>query len=159
MNDGANSRKPAGKFNAGFDTRSSAVAGAALELHVERRQILIELIEAPRADDRRRHAGLRLHPGERDSRRRRAELAGDANELVDDRVVPFGQRRRDALAAIGRRRAFSRVYLPVSTPPRERRPRRHAEAELPRHRHQVAFDRPLDERVLDLNAPITGVQP
>ena len=56
-----------GKLSVGLDSRSSEeVVGR--ELHIERGQILVELLQPSRADDGGRHARPSLHPGQRNAR-------------------------------------------------------------------------------------------
>jgi hypothetical protein len=49
----------------------------AREFDVEGLQAVLELPESSRADDRRRYAGLRLSPGQRDARDRTLVRLGD----------------------------------------------------------------------------------
>jgi hypothetical protein len=115
-------------------------------------QVLIELVEAPGPDDRRRHARPCLHPGESDGGRRRVDFASDPDQLVDDGVISFGQRGRHSLASSGGhgRRVLAGV-LSSQHGAGKGRPRRHADAEHTGHRNQVAFDRPLGQRIRDLD--------
>jgi hypothetical protein len=131
MNDGANARKPAGKFRAGFETRFKASTRAASSVTSSAAQVLIELVEAPGPDDRRRHARPCLHPGESDGGRRRVDFASDPDQLVDDGVISFGQRGRHSLASSGGhgRRVLAGV-LSSQHGAGKGRPRRHADAEL-----------------------------
>src|SRR3954454_4766758 len=65
--------------------RDELVAGGAQlvgEREIARRQEALELVEALRADDRRRHAGLLLRPHRREQRRLPAVLAGQRREGV-----------------------------------------------------------------------------
>jgi hypothetical protein len=75
----------------------------------------------------------------------------DAHQFVDDREIALGEKRFHAIAAIGihRRRVRARVFSGQHAATK-RRPRRDAEAELRRHRRQVAFDRALDQRIFNL---------
>ena len=56
------------------------------EFDAERLEIVLELRESSRADNRRGHTRLRLNPGQRDARDRALMRLGDDLQLVHDRV-------------------------------------------------------------------------
>src|SRR5882757_2429511 len=61
------------------------------EFDVERLEVVLELCEPSRADNRRGHAGLRLNPGQRDAGDRARVRFGDDVQLVHDRVGLLGE--------------------------------------------------------------------
>ena len=56
-------------------------------------------------------ARLCLQPRQRDGRRRRVELAGDAHELLNDHERPLVERRRDPRTRSSRRYRAALVLL------------------------------------------------
>ena len=77
----------AGKFSVGVDSLSSDATCAGVSATSSAGEVLLELIQAPRADDRRGDTRPALHPRERDRRRVGAQFLGDRDQLVDDRVA------------------------------------------------------------------------
>ena len=97
--------------------------------------------------------GWRVDPGQRDARDRGLVRLGDGLQLVDERVGLLVEEGIDERAAIGPAcRPFLRGVLAAEHAALERRPRRDAEAQLARHRHQLLLDGALEQRVLDLQA-------
>ena len=104
-----------------------------------------------RADDRRRHARPTLDPRERDARHGRAQLLRDPLHDVEQIERAVIEVVRDARAAPRLVLALVRaLVLAAERAAPERTPRRDAEAELLRHRDELALDRALEERILDL---------
>src|ERR1700730_3388498 len=127
------------------------------EFDVERLQVVLELCEPSRADDCRGHAGLRLNPGQRDSRDRALLRLGDDAQLVQDRVGLLGEDgvRDEAAIWLDLAGVVSRVFA-AEYAALEGRPRRNADAELASHRHELLLDGPLEQRVLALQPDERG---
>ena len=57
------------------------------QLHIDRAERFVEAVPPPRADQRHDVVALRRDPGDRDLRRRGADLAGDRAQLLDQRQI------------------------------------------------------------------------
>src|SRR5712692_2041382 len=123
------------------------------ERDVERLEVVVQLRQRARAEDRRCHPRPALHPGQRHASDGRVELPGDTLQLVNDGVGLVVKEARGPHAAVGLHaaRVLTRV-LAAQDAALEWRPRRHPEAEFPSHRHQLTFDGAFEQRILDLKS-------
>ena len=115
-------------------------------------QVVLQLRHRARTEDGARHAGAVHDPAQRDLGRGCTVAGTDLAERIDDREGRFVQVGAVAAHArgavvLGSVRA---VELAREHAAAQGAPRRHAQAELACHRHELALDRALQQRVLDL---------
>src|ERR1019366_6243309 len=120
---------------------------------VEGLEVVLELLDRPRADDRARYPWLLLDPGERELRQRHTPRVRKRVQLVDD-----GKRRRCPTERQDGNRALVRIpraggngsvapVLAAEQAARDWGPGDDGEAERARHREQLAVDAPVEEVV------------
>ena len=117
-----------------------------------RTEVLAELRLGPCADDRDQVPRLGADPRDRNLRGRGAELVGDRDHLAGHRI------RLRACRVVAARLVRLVEVLPGQRAPLEHAPRREREAEIARHRQQLALDVAVGDRVRPCTAT-NGDQP